>query len=105
MSALIYRPNKKWRFATALLAAAIIHLAAVGFATTYRDEPSTASGDWNAPPEIFVEPPATDIDPQPDQTDPLPTPPAIDQTYVEDTTPPVRRPDNRSSPLVRPRSD
>ena len=107
MSALIYRPNSTWRFAAALLAAAIIHLAAVGFATTRHDDPATASGDWNEPPEIFVEPPDTKVDPEQDQSDPLPAPPTIDQTYVEDTAtpPPLRRQDNRSTPLVRPRSD
>src|SRR5215217_7817505 len=106
MSALIYRPNKKWKFATALAAAAMIHLAAVGLAITYREEPITASGDWTAPPEIFVELSDTIIEPPQDQSDPLPTPPAIDKTYVEDTTPPpVRRQDKRTTPLVRPRSD
>jgi TonB family protein len=106
MSALIYRPNKKGRFAAALLAAAIVHLAAVGLANSYRDEPATLSGDWSGPPEIFVEPQDTNIDPQQDQSDPLSTPPAIDETYVEDTTPPpVRRQENRSTPLVRPRRD
>src|SRR3954471_22672804 len=106
MSALIYRPNKKWRFATALIAAAMIHLAAIALATTHRAELKTASGWSNEPPEIFIEPPESNIDPQEDQTDPLPTPPAIDETYVEDTTPPpLRTQDNRSTPLMRPRTD
>jgi periplasmic protein TonB len=106
MSALIYQPGKKWRFTTALAAAAMIHLAAIAFATANRGEPKTASGFSSEPPEIFVEsldPP----DPQPDLSDPLPTPPAIDDSYVEDTetSPPVRTRISKSTPLVRPPSN
>jgi TonB family protein len=103
MSALIYQPNKKWRFATALVAAAIIHLAAIAFANAHRAERTTASGFSNEPPEILLEP----LDPnpeQPDLSDPLPTPPTIDESYVENTAAPprIRTRISKSTPFVRP---
>jgi protein TonB len=104
MNALIYQPTKKWRFAAALLAAAMIHLAAIAFANAHRAEPQTASGFSNEPPEISVEPPDPTPDPQP-SPDPLPTPPAIEELYdVENTTtsPPVRTQTRKATPLVRP---
>jgi protein TonB len=102
MSALIYQPNKKWRFATALFAAAAIHLGAIAFANAHRPEPQTASGFSNERPQIFLEPAGPDPGPQP-SPDPLPTPPAIDESYAENTAtpPPVRTQTHRSSPLVR----
>jgi TonB family protein len=103
MSALIYQPNKKWRFATALFAAAMIHLGAVAFANAHRAEPQTASGFSDKPPEIYVEP----LDPTPDPqsfSDPLPTPPAFDEFSGDNTAtpPPVRTQTRKSTPLVRP---
>jgi TonB family protein len=102
MSALIYQPNKKWRFGTALLAAAVIHLAAIAFANAHRAEPQTSSGFPNEPPEIVIEPLNPDLDPQ-SSSDPLPTPPAIDESYVENTAtpPPIRARTGKSTPLVR----
>jgi protein TonB len=102
MSALIYRPNHRWRFAVALVAAAIIHAAAIGFATTHRVEPK--SGISDEPPEIFLDPVEPNVDPQSDVSDPLPTTPAIDEFYVENTAtpPPVRTRTMKSTPLVRP---
>ena len=102
MSALIYRPNKKWRFSVALLAAAMIHLAAIAFANAHRTEPPAPAGFPNEPAEISIEPLNPDFDPQP-AVDPLPTPPAIDEPFVQDTaTPPqIRRRPDTSTPLVR----
>jgi protein TonB len=103
MSALIYQPNKKWRFATALFAAAVIHLGAIAFANAHRAEPQAASGFSNEPSEISVEPLDPTPDPQP-SPDPLPTPPAIEELSVENTTtpPPVQTQTSKSTPLVRP---
>jgi len=103
MSALIYQPNKNWRIATALFAAAMIHLGAIAFANAHRAEPPTASGFSNEPPQIFIEPADRDPDPQP-FSDPLPTPPAIEEFYVDNTAtpPPVRTQTRKSTPLVRP---
>lgn len=102
MSALIYRPNKKWRFSVALLAAAMIHLGAIAFANAHRAEPPTAPGFPSEPAEISIEPANPDLDPQP-TFDPLPTPRAIDESYVENsaTPPPIRPRLSKSTPLVR----
>jgi TonB family protein len=102
MSALIYQPNKKWRFATALFAAAMIHLGAIAFANAHRAETQTASGFLNEPHEIFVEPLDPTPEPQP-SPDPLPSPPTSDEFYVENTAtpPPVRSETRKSTALVR----
>jgi TonB family protein len=102
MSALIYRPGKQWRFTTALIAAALIHLAALAFATAHRVEPQTVSGFSNVPPDTFVEVLDPEAD-QPDLSDPLPKPPTIDESYVKQTAPPpqIRTRVNKSTPLVR----
>ena len=87
----------------AFVAAAMIHLAAITFATAHRVEPQTASGFSNKPPDIFVEPLDPRADPQPDLADPLPMPPPIDESYVEQTAPPprIRKEVSKSTPLVR----
>jgi periplasmic protein TonB len=103
MSALIYRPNKKWRFSVALLAAALIHLGAIAFANAHRAELPTATGFPNEPAEISIEPANPDLGPPP-AFDSLRTPFAIDELYVENTAtpPPVRPRLSKSTPLVRP---
>lgn len=105
MSALIYQPNHKWRFAGAFVAAVIIHLAAVGLATTDRANPNTASGNPSGPPEIIVDPIDPTPEPQVDLADPLPTPPKIDDSFIETTAtpPPIRRQASKFTALVRPR--
>ena len=104
---LIYQSEHKWRFGAALAAAAMIHLAAISFAAVHRVESKTAAGFSTAPPEIIVEPPEPSVDPQVDQSEPLPTPPVIDETYVETlaTPPPVHRQSGKSPRLVQPRSN
>jgi TonB family protein len=103
MSALIYRPNNRWRFAGALLAAAIIHLAAIGFATTHQTERTGPSGPVGEPPETFVGPVDLDTDLQPELSDPLPAPPTPNEFYVNEgsTPPPVRTLIMKSRPFVR----
>jgi TonB family protein len=105
MQALIYQPNNKWRFITALTVAAAIHVAAIGFANTRREAPP-AAGPTGEPPEVSLEPPDTVPDPQPQQTDPLPIPPTINDFYIENTAtpPPVRRQPTKFIPLVKPRN-
>jgi TonB family protein len=103
MSLLIYQPGKQWTFATALIAAAMMHLAALAFATAYRMEPQAVSGSSNTPPDIVIEPLGPTADPEPDLSDSLPTPPTIDEPYVERTAPPpqIRTRVSKSTPLVR----
>jgi TonB family protein len=107
MSTLIYQPNQKWRFAGALVAAVIIHLAAIGFATTNRADPKTAGGIPGDPPEVFVEPTDLTPNPSPELSDPLPMPPRADELFFENTAtpPPIRKQASKSIPLVRPRTN
>ena len=104
MNALIYQPENKWHFVTALTAAAVIHVAAIAFATTKETPP--LAGPPGDPPEITFEPVEPTPDAQPEQTDPLPTPPVIDQLFVESTTtpPPVRRPPTKFTPITAQRN-
>jgi periplasmic protein TonB len=107
MSALIYQPNHKWRIVGAFVAAVIIHLAALGFATTNRAAPQTAAGIPGDPPEILVEPIDPTPNPPPELSDPLPTPPKVDETFLENTAtpPPIRKQASKSIPLVKPRTN
>ena len=104
MSTLIYQPNQKWRFPAALAAAAIIHFAAISFATTGQDSPPVV--DFDGGPVIEILPPDPIVDPPPNPTDPLPVPPTLDEFYVENTPtpPPVRRLPTKSTPLVKDRT-
>jgi TonB family protein len=106
MNALMYRPNNKWRFTTALTVAAAIHVAAISFATTRHEAPPPVSPPTGEPPTLIFEPADPTPDPQPEQSDPLPTPPTINEFYVQNVTtpPPVRRPPAKFTPQVKPRS-
>src|SRR3954447_24815889 len=106
MSALIYRPNHKCRLGAAFAAAALIHVAAISLATTHQEEPQAASPFTGPPVEISIQPADSNSDPPPEQAEPLPTPPVMDESYLENTAtpPPVRRPASTTAPLVRPRT-
>jgi len=102
MNALMYQSNHNRRFAAALGAAAIIHIAAIGFATTRQEAPPIVSGPTGDP-QIELLPPDPIPDPPLESSDPLPTPPVIDEFYVENTAtpPPVRRQPTKFTPVVR----
>ena len=104
--AIVSQSAHKWRFGVALAVAAGIHLAAISFATVQRVEPNTASGIPAAVPELTFDPAEPEIRPQPDLPEPLPTPPVIDQSYIEVTAtpPPVHRTPTKFA-LVRPRTN
>ena len=104
--ALLYRSRHNWRFTAALFAAAAIHVGVISLATTRQAEPGTASGFSTEPPGIILDPTEPIADQPPDATDPLPTPPVIDEPFVEPTAtpPPVHR-TSRFTPVVRPRSN
>jgi hypothetical protein len=91
----------------ALAVAAGIHLAAISFAMVQQVEPRSASAVPAGPPVVTVELPEPNIDPQPDLSEPLPTPPVIDQFYLEQTAtpPPVHRTPTKFAPVVRPRTN
>jgi periplasmic protein TonB len=102
--ALLYQSAQKWRFGVALAAAAMIHLAAISFATIRGVEPVAPSSFLREPPEITYEPADPIPDPPPDLSEPLPTPPPTEQLFPDEspTPPPVRRQTNKFRPIVRP---
>jgi TonB family protein len=104
--AIVSQSGHKRRFGVALTVAAGIHLAAICFATVQRVEPKTASGVPAATPEFSFEAPEPNLDPQTDPPEPLPTPPVIEQTYLQEasTPPPVHRTPTKFVPSVRPRT-
>jgi protein TonB len=106
-SGLLYQSGYKWRFGVALVAAAAIHLAAISLATVRSPEPVIPSGFSGAPPAITFEPAEPILDPPMDISDPLPSPPSMEQLFIEETStpPPVRRQTNKLTPIVRPRTN
>jgi len=102
-SALLYRSKHKWRFAAALFSAVAIHIGAISLAAMHQAEPQTASGF--STPNIIFEPLEPITDQLPDATDPLPSPPVVDQTFFQATTmPPPAHRDTKFTPVVRPRT-
>jgi TonB family protein len=105
MNTLMYQSNHNRRFAAALGAAAIIHVAAIGFATTKQEAP-IASGFTGEPTVLEFAPPDPIPDPQPEQSDPIPTPPPIEPLFVEQTSnpPPVRKQMRQLTPIQKARA-
>ena len=103
--ALIYQSPNKWRFGTALAAAVAIHLAAISFATSRQVAPKSVPGSPGEPTEITFDPDDPLVNPQSDVSDPLATPPTLDQSFIEPiaTPPPVRRPPTKFTPIQRSR--
>ena len=99
--ALLYQSGPKWRFGAAVAIAVLFHVAAIGFATTQRVEqkPARPAGD----PEIIFEPEQTPVDHQSEVTEPLPTLPVIDRTFIEPVAipPPVHRQITKVMPVTR----
>src|SRR3954462_2605435 len=104
--AIVSQSAHKWRFGVALTVAAGIHLAAIGFATVQKFEPQTVAGVDGDPPEVSLERGEPNVDPQADPPEALPTPPVIDQSYIDNnaTPRPVRRTPTKFAPPVRPRT-
>ena len=98
--ALLYQPSPRWRIATALGAAALIHLAAVALANIHRQE---RIDEVSSPPgittELIFDPisPVDDSTPPPDPVAPTPSEDATDKSFVDEnpTPPPIRRHDTR----------
>jgi TonB family protein len=102
MKTLLDRSNHQRRFAAALGAAVIIHVAAIGFATTKQQIP-IASGFTREGTVLELQPADPPPDSQPERPDPLPTPPTINDFLPENaaTPPPVRRQPATLRPIVR----
>jgi protein TonB len=105
--AIISQSARKWRFGAAMAIAAGIHLSAISFATVQRVEPQTAAGVRADGPQIILESAEPNVDPQPDPPQPLPTPPELDQFYVEQkaSPPPQYRAPTKFVSVVRPRTN
>ena len=99
--ALLYQSGPRWRFGVALGLAVLLHLGAIGFATTQRVEPKPAG--FVGEPEISFEPEQPTVDPLPEVSDPMPTAPVIDEPFVEPaaTPPPVHRQTTKLMPVLR----
>lgn len=104
--ALLYQSRAKWRFGAALGTAAVIHLAAFSFARNYQPMPAGPPAFAEEKTEITLERNDPILDPPADEPDPLPTPPAIEHLFVEDTStpPPVRKHPRSFTPIVKPRT-
>jgi len=105
MNTLIYQANEKWRFPAALVAAVVIHFAAVSFGTTQEESPAVA--DFDGEPTIEIVPPDPIADAFQKQSEPLPTPLSPDEFYLENTpTPPLSREQpTKLRPLVKDRTN
>jgi TonB family protein len=100
--ALLYQSAHKGRFGAALCLAALVHLAAISLATSQSPAPATPAGSAGDPTEITFDAPDPIPNPPPNETDPLPAPPAIEQLFIEETStpPPVRRQVRQSTPIT-----
>jgi TonB family protein len=102
--ALLYQPRQRWRVGAAFGAAVLIHCAAIALASIQRIETQDSVFFTDQFTEITVEAPSTIVDPNPDISDPLPSPPQTAETFREPTStpPPIRRlPPRAISPLVK----
>jgi TonB family protein len=104
--AIVSQSAHKWRFGVALTLAAGIHVAAICFATVQHIEPKAVSGVTATTPEFDFDPPEPNVNPQADLPEPLPTPPMIEQSYVQETAtpPPVHNTPTKFVPSVRART-
>ena len=105
-AALLYQPNQGWRIGAALGAAALVHLAAIAFATIYPREPIYDIPSTPGPPELTFEPSLPeDSTPPPDTVEPTPNQITADSLFTDTTPPPIRRQDNkRATPIVKVRN-
>jgi TonB family protein len=100
-NALLYSSRHKWRFGAALGAAIVIHLAALSFATNHGPITAGPPDFSGEPPEIIFDPPEQIPDP-PDLTEPLPTPPPMEQSLEVERSipPPARKQINKVAPIT-----
>jgi TonB family protein len=102
--ALLYQPSPRWGIATALGAAALIHLAALALANIHPQERIDEVSSPPGIPEITFDTasPVDDSTPPPDPVAPTPSDDATDKSLLEDNpSPPLRRHDNRPAMLAK----
>jgi protein TonB len=107
--ALLYQPSPRLRIATALGAAALIHLAALALANIHPQERIDEVSSPPGIPEIIFDTasPVDEPTPPPDPVAPTPSEDATDKSFVDDnpTPPPIRRHDTRPVvPIVKARN-
>jgi TonB family protein len=105
--ALLYPTGHEWRFGAALAAAIVIHLAVFSFANSHSLAPASLPSVSGESTEITFVPTEPIPDLPVDRSDPLPTPPLTEESFPEErsTPPPVRRPTNKFTPIVRTRTN
>ncbi len=103
---MLYKPAKNWPFGVALGIAAMIHLAAIGFADVRQVGPNPAAVLGEST-QLFFESEQSSVGQPPEQLMPLPTPPSLDPSFIEErATPlPIPRPPGKFLPLTKPHKD
>jgi TonB family protein len=102
---LLYPPREKWRTTMAFGAALLIHFAAIALANVHQVETMEApffSCEFSS---VTLQEAPPNIDPTPENPDPLPTPPPTDNSFPEPTStpPPVRHSTGKPmTPIVKP---
>lgn len=108
-TALLYQPRHRWRVGMAFAAALLIHFAAIALANVHRVEETAEPAFTNEFTDItFEDPPSQNVDPVPDDPEPLPTPVQTDASFPEETPtpPPIRRQTRKPiAPIVKPRNN
>jgi protein TonB len=107
--ALLYQPGARWRIGFAFGAAALVHFAAIGFASLHPQEKTAPPGNDSVPEVTFTsDVPADNPTPPPDVLDPPPAQNPVDVSIFleERSTPaPVRRQTTRLAvPIVKNRN-
>src|SRR2546423_2906928 len=101
---LLYRPAPRWQAISAFAGALFIHAAAVGIASIHPKEPP--------PQDLSQLPEAVELSLEPQQQEPMPTPPPDQQTppasppdAIADPAQPDYRQDKKPQPLPPLRSE
>jgi periplasmic protein TonB len=100
---LLYRPEPRWHWWTALTGAVVIHLAAVALAQKREPPPVDLSQIPQAVVIATIEAPEEQPTPPPEEiAAPPPPEPEIKPEYVEERTPPPRQPKGKVAPIKAP---
>ena len=104
---ILYQPRRSWRSAAAFVLAALIHFAAIAFASIHQHEEETElpPGEDSFPPVVLTtETPFDNAVPPPDVADPSPAPNPTDESFPHEkgSPPPIRQQDRRPvAPIVK----
>ncbi len=105
---LLYQPNPRWRIGAALSAAALIHLAAITFASIHPRERIDEIPSTPGITELVLDPtpPIDDPAPPSDPVAPTPSQDTTDKLFADanSTPPPIRHDSKRIAPIAYPRN-